>query len=99
MRAESFMWSNLDVFLHVEMITSMFRVSNEGSTVCFCCQRCLESIVSLWGSFLGLQQDRMTGWKGFHRGTNKNCSGFIKAYANACVSIHLNSCNVFGFWK
>lgn len=37
MRAEWFMWSNLDVFLYVEMITSMFRVSNEGSTVCFCC--------------------------------------------------------------
>lgn len=37
MRAEWFMWSNLDVFLHVEMITSMFRVSNEGTTLRFCC--------------------------------------------------------------
>lgn len=43
MRAEWFIWSNLGVFLHVEMITCTFHVSNEllnpgeeGSTVCSC---------------------------------------------------------------
>lgn len=107
MRAEWFIWANLGVFLHVEMVSYIFQVLNEllnlgeeDTTILLLLLEGFRKYHEIAGLILravASQDDCLK--RLFTSGTNKNYSGFIKTYANVCVSINFNSFDVFSFLK